>query len=397
MVNPLTYPTLRRGNSGPLTEVSAGSSEPFDNNYYFDPDFVDSLETGAITGPFTTWAQWAAAAAVGVEGVKVWFPGYPVTPGADVIPVNNDIVLEGVSPSSISSAVSDSVELESGTGTQATFRSISINALNLAGGETALLFDNAVIGDLLDLLDFAGVITGFNTHFVFTAEVPTSEVLLYNCKLQEFEAGLFYLHDCTVGIAGLAGALSTGSTVARCVDTTFADGSTVTFTGAAGILYLDAWSYKSFNDGGSSVVNGVVELVGGAAGLTSDDISNVSTVDGANVTAALETLGLGTLDRGPDILGTVNTTLEREDGTVFVMLPDVATAPRTVTAEDSGALAPVNTFNFVCMIYPQDFDISFVSGPNAFALLTWPAGLGGLIYLQFDGINFFLAGLGDLA
>ncbi len=187
-------------------------------------------------------------------------------------------------------------------------------------------------------------------------------------------------------------------------------GGVTTFNGRSGAVVSANSDYNTTQVDNASGVAGatctaalnqlnsdLAAVVAGLAGLDSDDIANVSDVSGADVTAALNTLGLGALKRGPDLSGTVNTTLERATGTVFVMLPAVMTAPRTLTLEDSGAVAPVYPFNFVTMIYPQGHALTFVSGPNALTLFTLPSGQGCLLYWQFDGINFYPAGFGDLA
>lgn len=142
-------------------------------------------------------------------------------------------------------------------------------------------------------------------------------------------------------------------------------------------------------------------VVAGLAGLDSDDIANVSDVDGANVTEALDTLGLGGLYRGADLSGTANSDLEREDGCLWVMQPGVTTGARTIKLKTTGAVAPTFPFNFVLVIYAQGHAVTIDNDGPAGAVanattITVAPGEARLIYFQFDGLNFYLAGIGDL-
>jgi hypothetical protein len=145
----------------------------------------------------------------------------------------------------------------------------------------------------------------------------------------------------------------------------------------------------------------IAAVAAGIGALDSDDIANVSDVDGADVTEALNALGLGALKRGADLSGTANSSLEREDGCLWVMQPGVTTAPRTVLLETTGAKAPTFPFNFVLCIYPQAHAVTISNNGPAGAVagattITVAVGDGVLVYFQFDGVNYYLAGLGDL-
>jgi hypothetical protein len=168
------------------------------------------------------------------------------------------------------------------------------------------------------------------------------------------------------------------------------------------VLNLSGVPGISATDALDQLASDIAGVVAGLAGLDSDDVANVSDVDGADVTEALNRLGLGTLLRGPDISGTVDSSLEREDGCLFVFLAATTTGARVVTLATTGTVAPAFPFNFVIVHQAQVHAVTYNNGGPAGAVagsttVTIAAGQRRLIYFQFDGLNFFLADVGDLA
>jgi hypothetical protein len=145
----------------------------------------------------------------------------------------------------------------------------------------------------------------------------------------------------------------------------------------------------------SSTVGPQFKLLG--TPLAASSIDNDSTVAGSKVSDALNTLGLGSLYRGANLSGTANSTVEREDGCLWVLPDSSTTANRSCTLAITGTPAPVFPYNFVFVIGDQANTYAFINGgPAAGTMYTVPASQPGLFYFQFDGLNFFPAGFGDL-
>lgn len=262
MVNPVTFPEQRRGGSGPLTDPSAGGEFlPFDNSFYFDPEYADSSENGSIAGPFTTWAQFVAAGTAN-EGAQFWFPGYPVVPGAEEVPTNRALVIQGQKNVDISSYISDSFTLDD-TGAEehsVTFRDMSLEAIVLSGGAYSLTFERCDLGDLSVSVAGTQIIYGFESTFGASQETPTCEVRLSGGYVTDWLASTFFLTDIYVGTPdGIqSGQLEIESTISYCRGVTFVAGSIIEFLNGPGQLYLDPSSYRSFLDNNIQLINGAV-------------------------------------------------------------------------------------------------------------------------------------------
>lgn len=262
-------PQLRRGPSGPMAESSGGSEfEPFDNSYYFDPDYVDGAENGSIAGPFVTWAQMVAAVAGSTVGRQVYFPGYPVSPGAEEIPTDGLLVLQGQTANESSSYIDDTITLgnNGGASQSVTFRDLELEALALTGGTYPITFERCRVADI-DIVTpgSSGTIYGFDSSFSISQDTPDFHVQLVGGNLLSWVATTFDLTDLIVGSTNLAsaGEIEADGTSIVCRGVTFAPGSTIEFTGETGTLFLDPESYKSFLDNDIELTNGgVVRLDG---------------------------------------------------------------------------------------------------------------------------------------
>lgn len=289
MVNPLIYPEQRRPQAGPFAAPAGGGNfEPFDNEIYFDPDYVGGVENGSIAGPFIAWDDWVAA--VGANAWRVMFPGVEVTAGSDSIPLTdgNALVIEGVKSSILGGshiAGSMLVNNPATDGASLHFKYLSFELLETNGGDYDLTFTDCEVGDLLEAGgDYTGTLYGFNNHFSVLTLLGSATARLTGGSVLSLELDTIYLTDLYVGsVDGVSsGVLTAQGTLISCKGVIFNPGSTITFGGVAGELFLDGPSYKSFLDNDIVLTNGHV---------TRDDGSwPVDAISYASVAGAGETI-----------------------------------------------------------------------------------------------------------
>lgn len=261
MVNPAIVPAQRRPGSGPFANEGSGGSdfEPFDNSYYFDPEYVNSSENGSIAGPFTTWAQFVAVTSGGAsDGAEVWFPGYPVTPGAEPIGGDKALLIQGVNGVQNASYINALITLGFGAGQSTSFNDMALEAILLDGGSNSLTFRRCEVGDVTETDNYSGAIFGFDSSFLIGQITPNSVVTVVGGSIASWDASSFVLTNVFIGSSESAGELIINDDISRCRLVTFGPGSTVEFTGAEGQLYLDPASYRSFIDNNIQITNGVV-------------------------------------------------------------------------------------------------------------------------------------------
>lgn len=269
MVNPAIFPVQRRGPAGPHAGAGGGSAlfEPFDNERYLDPDYVDSGENGSIAAPFLSWADVIADVVDGDNSARIMLPGYPVTPSAVVIFTGKDLSFVGVAPSLQGSYINDYINLSSDGTTNQTisFSNTYLEGMTLDGGAQTLQFFNCFVKEIVESGEdsYEGEIYGFDTGFLLSQNTPDSVVTISNGWIREWEAFQFHLKGCIVGSPDLsaAGELRVHDNVSYASTVTFAAGTEVTFEDDPGTLYLDAWSYKSWIDGSCVVFNGTIVIV----------------------------------------------------------------------------------------------------------------------------------------
>lgn len=264
-------PQLRRGPSGPMAEAAEGATfEPFDNSYYYDPEYVDGAENGSIAGPFVEWGQLVALTMGGsTDGVQFYLPGYPVLPTADVVGTEKALVFQGQKSTQISSYITGFLTFDSNGGTtqSVTFRDVAIEGIHLAGGSYPLTFERCEVGDIDETSPGNNqLISGFDCAFLIGQVTPDNHVRLQGGYVVSWEANTLQLTDLTVGTVDLvsSGELFANGTSIICRGVTFAPGSTVEFLGAEGELFLDPESYKSFLDNDIDLTNGHVTRLDGS-------------------------------------------------------------------------------------------------------------------------------------
>ncbi len=270
-------PLLRRGPSGPFAENSGGGDfEPFDNSYYFDPDYVDSDENGSIADPFGTWAQVVATANAGTseESSQFYFPGYPIVPTAEVIESDNTLVFQGQKDSEVSSFINGFITLDENGGSNhsTTFRDMTLFGLHLTGGNYALVFERCTVGDIDTVPGNQGPILGYDCDFVPVFEgpggrdTPDNRVKLQGGSVVEWRCFELVLTDLTVGQDSprLTGTLTILGDSCICRGVTFLPESVIVFEGDEGELFLDPESYKSFLDNLITLTNGHVTRLDGS-------------------------------------------------------------------------------------------------------------------------------------
>lgn len=257
MVNPATFPAQRRGPSGPAAGTGGGGGdfEPFDNERWFDPNYVDSDENGSIADPFTDWDTMVAA--LGTEGWQVHFPAYPVAPGAAEIAVEGNLLFVGTSAKQTSSYINDAITLSSGgTSESVTFRDLYLESITLTdGGEGPITFENCVLVDMVVDGLWEGEIYGVNSQFLIGQVTNDCNVHLQGGFVMAWSAQSFELTDCLVGDGTSAGTIEITGPSITCRGVTFTPGSTIEFLNAAGTVYLDPESYKSFLDNDIVIIN----------------------------------------------------------------------------------------------------------------------------------------------
>jgi hypothetical protein len=268
MVNPTTFPILRRGASGPEAESSgpSGSILPYDNVVYFDPNTTATGETGSIADPYSTWAGWVGGVQTGSAGTwLVQFPGTAILPGADELPIEGiNLVVCGLLGSDVGTSVTDQITIpDSDDATHiVAFRDISLESLLLLGGNYNLTFRDCVVSDMSESDDFNGNVYGFDSEFLIEMVTPEASVHLVGGSAAQWTAREFVLEGTIVGSKDLSSGGSitiTGdAVVCYCRGVVFGPGSIIDFDGTDGELWLDGISYRSFIDSACNVINGVV-------------------------------------------------------------------------------------------------------------------------------------------
>lgn len=250
MVNPATFPAQRRGPSGPQTQNGGGGSDfaPFDNERWFDPEYVDSDETGSIAAPFIDWATMVAA--LGTQGWYVHFPSYPIVPTSEEILVEGQFLFEGSTGTAIASSIDEGITLSSGgTSESVKFRNLHVEAITLTdGGEAPITFENCAVDDIFVDGLWQGEIYGFDSTFAISQETNDCNVHLTGGYVIQWSAQTFELTDMKVGDGVSAGALAVTGPSVTCRGVTFTPGSSINFINEGGTLYLDPESFKSFVD-----------------------------------------------------------------------------------------------------------------------------------------------------
>jgi hypothetical protein len=300
MVNPTTFPILRRGPSGPESDGGSpsGAIEPYDNVVYFDPETAATGETGSIADPFSTWAGWVGGVQVGSAGSwLVQFPGTAITPGADELPVEGiNLILQGLVGSDVGTFINDVITIPSkddAAGIVA-FRDMSLEAVVLGGGDYSLTFRDCVVSDLSETDDFTGTVYGFDTEFLIEMVTPEAAVNLNGGSTSQWSAADFLLENTVVGSKDLStgGTLTVSNFICRCHGVKFGPGSDIQFTGESGELWLDGPSYRSFIDSGSTTDGDVVRDDGNwprASAVYTDDPAVIDWF--SNPLARVETSG----------------------------------------------------------------------------------------------------------
>src|SRR6478752_1263850 len=307
MVNPLIFPEQKRGPSGPRGNTGGGPTDflPSCNILYFDPNYGTSIENGAISNPFLTWAHWTAGA-VGVGSTKVIFPGVPVAAGAQEIPIDDgySLTIEGIRARENCSAITGSSEVAACSDADVQFEShhIYFESLGLNAGSYSVSFKDSVIAELQAIGAYVGPILGKDSVLTDCSS-QDSDIEWIGGSIQSCNCKNLILTNTVVGTANLsgAGALLIEDTLIKCRGVTFAPGSTIAFAGSMGELWLDPISYRSFLDNSIVLTNGHVTRDDGSfpkdAAVYTGDTSGPVVIDFyANPRATINLSGEGNVD-----------------------------------------------------------------------------------------------------
>lgn len=265
MVNPLVYPVLRRGSSGPRDQNGGGNDfAPFDNERWLDPAYAETDESGSIAQPFLTWDVMVAE--LGTQGWYIHLPGYPVSPGREEIVVGGNYLFEGSTGTQIASYLDTDITLSGGgTSESVKFRNLYIASIILKDdGEAPLTFENCAVEDIVVDDLWEGEIFGFNSTFSIEQVTNDCNVHLTGGYVIQWSAQTFELTDMLVGDGTSAGALQLTGVTLVCRGVTFTAGSTIEFLNSEGTVYLDPESYKSYLDNDIDAVNAVVVRLDGS-------------------------------------------------------------------------------------------------------------------------------------